>query len=133
MKYLALAAAALSLTGCSYFQTATSTVDMQAPSKAAYTLKASYDATLVVATQYARQPRCGAPGAPIAPLCSDRALLNNMLVWSDAANKATQGAEDAVRTFGNNPSLVRVAIEGAQRSVDVFRQVTETVTKKKVQ
>jgi hypothetical protein len=60
-------------------------------------------------------------------------VLDTMTKWSNAANQATQGAEDAVRSFGSNPSLVRVAIEGAQKSVEVFKQVTETVTQKKVQ
>ena len=119
-KILALAALAL-LTGCSTIQTATSTVDMTDPSKAAYSAKVTYDAALVLATQYANLPRCGRPTSP--PLCSDRAVLDTMLKLSDAANKATQGAEDAVRSLGAKPSLVRVAIEGAQKSVDVFKQV----------
>jgi uncharacterized protein YceK len=124
MKTILALLAALAISGCSTIQTATSTVDMTDPSKAAYAAKVTYDASLVLATQYAKLPRCGAPTSP--PLCSDRAVLDTMLKLSDAANKATQGAEDAVRSLGAKPSLVRVAIEGAQKSVDVFKQVAQT-------
>ncbi len=112
------------LAGCSTISAATSTVDMTDPSKAAYSAKVTYDAALVLATQYANLPRCGTPKSP--PLCSDRAVLDTMLKLSDAANKATQGAEDAVRSLGAKPALVRVAIEGANKSVDVFKQVAQT-------
>ncbi len=121
-KLLSIVALSL-LAGCSTISAATSTVDMTDPSKAAYSAKVTYDAALVLATQYASLPRC-APKSP--PLCSDRAVLDTMLKLSDAANKATQGAEDAVRSLGAKPALVRVAIEGAQKSVDVFKQVAQT-------
>jgi hypothetical protein len=117
--------AAISLAGCETFNAATSTVDMKDPSKAAYAAQAAYVGLLPFATQYARQPRCTAPNAPPAPLCSDRAVLDTMRKLSDSTDKATQGAVDAVRSFGSNPTLVRVAIEGAQKSVNVFQQVVE--------
>lgn len=125
-KFLIIAAFASLVVGCSTFQTATSTVDMTNPSKAAYAARASYDASLVLATQYAKLPRCGAPTSP--PLCSDRAVLATMVQLSEAADRATLGAESAVRSFGNNASMIRVAIEGAQKSVDVFKQVTAAYT-----
>lgn len=128
-KFLVIAAFASLVAGCSTINAATATVDMTNPSKAAYATRAGYDAALVLATQYAQLPRCNAPAAP--PLCSDRAVLDTMLQLSQAADKATLGAENAVRAFGANASLVRVAIEGAQKSVDVFNQVAQAYAAKK--
>jgi copper(I)-binding protein len=90
-------------------------------SKAAFAAKATYVAVLPFATVYVKLPNCNANPQP----CSDNGVVATMQNLGNAADKATQGAEDAVRSLGQKPELVRVAVEGAAKSVEVFKQVVE--------
>lgn len=112
--------ALVALGACSTIQKANDPVDMTTPAQAAYALKSAYGAALAVAIEYARLPRCGQPASP--PLCSDAAVLGTMRRLSEAADAATQGAEDAVRTLGKDPALVRAAIVSAQAAVSTFEK-----------
>lgn len=124
MKKLWMALAvgvALALGGCSVFQPA-ATVDTTNYAKAAADAKISYNAALQVATVYARRPRCGMPTSPV--ICSDRAVLDVMMKASDAANDATQAAENAVRSLGSNPTVVAALVEAAKAAVVALTKIT---------
>lgn len=112
----------LALGGCSAITAATSTVDTTSYAKAAADAKIGYDAALKLATRYAQRPRCGQPTSPI--ICSDRAVLDAMLKASDAADAATQAAENAVRGLGSNPTVVAALVKASTESVAAFTKIT---------
>lgn len=90
-------------------------VDMTAAAKSAYVAKSTYQGYLTLAVAYNERPRCGRPTSP--PLCSDQAAVNQLRKASDAANAATQAAEDAVRTMKDKPTIVQAAVVAAEQSV----------------
>lgn len=121
---LAAITLAFGLAGCSSPSAPAGTVDTTNYAKAAADAKIGYNASLQVATRYAKLPRCGQPTSPI--ICSDRAVLDVMLKASDSANTATQAAEDAVRSLGSNPSVVAAMVEASTRSVAAFTKIATT-------
>lgn len=110
------------LAGCSSLGigSTTNTDDM---AKAAYTAKSAYAIGLVAAVQYNRLPRCGKPDSPL--LCSDPLVVAQMRKASDAADIATQAAEDAVRNLGKDPTIVAAAVVAATQSVKALRAITD--------
>ncbi len=116
--------AALALASCSAISAGTSTVDTTSYAKAAADAKIGYDAALKLATRYAMRPRCGQPTSPV--ICSDRAVLDAMLKASDAADAATQAAENAVRGLGSNPTVVAALVKSATESVSAFKMISTT-------
>lgn len=109
---------------------ATAPVDMAALSKSAFAARSAYAATLIVATQYVRLPRCGQPASP--PICSDPPIVATMRKAELAADAATLAGEDAVRTLGATPALAQLAVTGATNSVQAFKAIAETYAPKGV-
>lgn len=125
-KLLAIVALSL-LAGCSAINTATSSLTpstMDAANKAAFTAKAGYAASLIVAAQYVKLTRCEAPKAPA--LCSKQAVVDQIRRADLAADAATQAAENAVRTLGTDPMIVSAAVEAATQTVAALTTITNT-------
>lgn len=126
-KIVYLVAMALALSACSAINTATSSITpstMDAANKAAYTAKAGYAASLIVAAQYVKLTRCEAPSAPA--LCSKQAVVDQIRKADLAADAATQAAENAVRNLGSDPLIVSAAVEAATQSVAALTTITNT-------
>jgi hypothetical protein len=71
--------------------------------KIIFDLRAAYDvAFLLPASVYAQEPRCGASGAPSAPLCSDAGIVSSLQRADRDAKAALDAAEDQAR---NHPTL----------------------------
>jgi hypothetical protein len=117
-----LCMAILALGGCSTFNTATSTVDMTALSKSAYTAKSTYAGLLIVAVAYNQRPPCG--GTVV--ICRDPVVVEQIRKASVAADAGTQAAENAVRSLGSSPLVVQAAVTAATQSVAAFKVVTDT-------
>lgn len=126
-KLLSAFGVLLALSACSAINTATQSVTpntMDAANKAAFTAKAGYAASLIVAAQYVKLTRCEAPAAPA--LCSKQAVVDQIRKADLAADAATQAAENAVRTLGTDPLIVSAAVEAATQSVTALTTITNT-------
>lgn len=123
MKRALMLALVLALGACETVKVATQPVDMTSIAKGAYEAKLGYQALLVVAVAYAKQPRCGQPTSP--KLCSDVEVLRALRKASDTADAATQAAENAVRNLGDQPTVAAAAVKAAQETVGAMKKITE--------
>lgn len=120
---LLVACGMLAVAGCS-----APTVDMTVPAQAALVARATYGAALTAANQYAALPRC-APKAP--PLCSDQGAINVLRTLDASADIATKAAEDAVRSLGQSPDVIKTAVTAATQAVAAFKASADVLSKGK--
>lgn len=126
MKRIYLIAActlALANAACS-----TPKVDMTVPAQAAFAARTAYGIALTAANQYAAMPRC-APKAPV--LCSDQGAINVLRTLDATADSTTREAEQAVRSLGKDPDVIKAAVVAATSAVAAFKASAETLTKGK--
>lgn len=111
---LPLAAAILALGGCDTLKGAFST-----PEKSVFTIRAGYDATVLVpAVAYESLPRC-AEG--VAQPCSDTGVVEAIRAGDLAAKAALDSAETLVRNFPDSAS--DDAIQAAESAVEAVRKI----------
>lgn len=125
-----VAALALSLAGCNAAQIAQAPIGQMTVDDARniiYTLKSSYAATEVVATQYVKLPACEKPAAP--PLCSSAPVVRQMVKLRDSARAAIYGGEEVVLNSSASTPLLSAAIAAAQNGYASFKIITETYKK----
>lgn len=123
-KLLLVILAATVLTGCAAIDRSigtgtTGTVDMTTLSKEAFAARSAYAVALAAANEIAALPRCGR--AP--PPCIAQSFINAMRRVDRMADTATLNAEQAVRSLGQNPTAVQVAVTAATASVATFKDV----------
>lgn len=125
MKHIRLVAAcalALVAAACS------AKVDMTIPAQAAFAARTAYGIALTAANQYAALPRC-APTSP--PLCSDQGAINVLRTLDATADATTKEAEQAVRSLGKDPDVIKAAVVAATSAVAAFKASADVLAKGK--
>jgi len=128
MRYLygLFAIALMALGGCDTLkatatiaEVASTKVDMTELNRAAFAARAAYAGYVVVAAEYNELRRCTIAPAP----CSSQAVVNLLRDGIRTAGPATKAAVDVVKNVGTDPSVAKLVVEAAQRSVATFKKV----------
>lgn len=126
-----LATSVVPLSGCAVFDTigkvqdvANKPVDMADLQKKAFALKSIYAGSLRVAIVYLERPRCDAPAAPV--LCSDRAVVAQMVKARTVAGASVESADTAVYALGAQPTVADLVVTAAEQSVNAFKVMAAT-------
>lgn len=114
---------ALVCAGCS--GCSTSFVTPKTPAQIVFDSKTSYAVALVVAVKYKQLPSCVIANHP--PICSDPAMVKQVLDADNIAAPILNAAELAVRTPGFGNDTLQTITTGAQAAVSVFKSLTDNL------
>ena len=91
------------------------------PQVAVFAVKGAYETALTVAVAYAQLPRCSTGTKAI---CSDQALVDQVVRARNVARDSIASAEGAVRTPGFGADVPATALTAAQAALDAFKAIT---------
>jgi hypothetical protein len=128
-RLIPIAAVALALAGCSFLQKVETAVtkpfNTTDPQKAVLALQQAHQVELVLFVAYLKQPPCGTAEAPPAPLCASYAVGVQWKKAEDAFDTAVSAAENAVKTMGDQTTIVNAAIATATNAYDALSKISD--------
>lgn len=131
MGLAALLLCAPLLGACGVAQIASTPVSTVKAQQAIDLSQSIHKATVQAEVIYLKQPGCGLPASPPAPLCASYAVGLRMKSLDDTATKAIADAQKTIDAAGPNPAAIDAAVAAANFAVTQFQNFTAAYGAKK--
>lgn len=109
---VSLAALGMTIASCSVATKPVGASSLTTMRNDVYAASVGYNAVLVAVVAYNNLPRCGNPASP--PICSDKAVIDQIRTSANVANTAIQNAEDLVRGASPDMTIAAAAVAAAK-------------------